>query len=220
MKTRDKSNRIKLMNSMMETHDTAKQFLIDNCSSINNIGTSQMSPFYNNRSEAQITTLQEEINASSKLNNKSVEFINKHHFPLELKFIYLIINNEKSEIQLNKGFNFLKLEEIIENKDKYEHFIDIGIKYWGMGHILVLSLTKNTGELFFRTDGGSSGWDTGLNFSYYVSFNPIKEYPKKIMSFSNVKYIVTSDLLENVYFGQEWFENTFVHAHKPPLSIN
>lgn len=218
MKTRQQSKRIKLMNSMMETHDKVKKFLFDNCSSINNIGTSLDSPFFNNRNERDITSLQDEINASSKLNNKSVEFMNKNNFPLELKFIYLIINNEKSEIQFNKGFNFLKLEEIIENKDKYEKFIDIGIKYWGMGHILVLSLVKNTGELFFRTDGGSSDWDRGLNFSYYVSFNPLEEYPEKIMSFSNVKYIITSDILETVYFGQEWFETNFVHSHKPPLS--
>ena len=40
-----------------------------------------------------------------------------------------------------------------------------------MGHIKVLSCDLNTHLLFYRSDGGSNGWDREFNFKELLKYN-------------------------------------------------
>ena len=66
-----------------------------------------------------------------------------------------------------KEWNFVKLNSILENIDDYDYFYDVAVCYLGMGHISVLAISKKTGKLFIRYDGGANGYE---RMDYYESY--------------------------------------------------
>lgn len=204
METRSK--RIKLMDSYEKSYDEVKQFLLDNCSSINNLYSSEEHPFFYSKGE---TSIEDQLKENTKLNNTYLDFMDKNNFNLKLKFLYLIINNENSEIQF-KDFCFTKLKDMVDSSENYKYFIDIGFKYYGMGHVMVLSLIKETGELIFRTDGGSNGYERLYNYEFYKDLNPTKTHSNKIVSYKTAMSIITSGRLNTIFEDIEWFHKIFI----------
>ena len=201
------SKRIKLTDSYQESFDEAKQILLKHCSSINKDESSFNSYSFFNQGSHNIL---EELNNNTKLDNKYLEFMSRNTFPLKIKFMYLCIGNENSEIQLGQ-FVLIKLNEIIEKYKNYTYFFDIGIKYYGMGHVMLLSMVKNTGELFFRTDGGSNGYDREFKFLKFEHLNPLdSNYSSKIVSVKTALSIITSDKLNNVFEDMNFFNKLFI----------
>ena len=56
-----------------------------------------------------------------------------------------------------------------------KNVFDIGYRYLGMGHIEMLSCNLYNHILFYRRDGGSSGYDCEYNYKKLLEFN-YKEY--------------------------------------------
>jgi hypothetical protein len=131
-----------------------------------------------------------DINIDINVNTDSNLISNK--IPLSLnrniKFIYKLLNDTKLEIYLGE-WTFFSIDKAIEIYDGYckngqIKVFDIGYKYMGMGHILVVSCDLDTNLLFFRPDGGSNGYDREDNFNYLIK-NGTSPYKNKQIFFSN-----------------------------------
>ena len=86
------------------------------------------------------------------------------------RILYSFIGENK-EYQINE-FTFFTLKEIKKRMNNYNHFFDIGLKYAGMGHIIVLSYHPNSKKFFFRHDGGANGYERDAHYKFYLNFNP------------------------------------------------
>lgn len=186
------------------------KLLKDKCTSVNNTDSSTDSPFYNivgNR------TIQDELYTQKvNLEKQYVEFMNNHNFDTKLKLIYLVTNNKDSEIQFN-GFNFFKLTKIINDQYIYKNFIDIGVHYQGMGHVIMLSVVKNTGELFFREDGGSNGYEAEIHWKFFQNFNPLLKHKNNMLPYKEVINIITSGKLNEPYYANnKWFDEKVISS--------
>ena len=100
-------------------------------------------------------------------NKEYVKHINRFcmetPIPLQLKILYYLINSSNREITF-KEFTLFSIQNIIQRFEKSKYlgiinFLDIGLKYLGMGHICVLTLDLNKQMCFLRYDGGSNGYD-------------------------------------------------------------
>ena len=88
--------------------------------------------------------------------------------PLELRIMYSCVGKD-TEVTIN-GFTFLKLSKIEKFKNQYPTFVDVAVKYMGMGHVLVVAIYNNT--VFLRIDGGSNGYDREHNRNKYTNYVP------------------------------------------------
>lgn len=84
-----------------------------------------------------------------------------------VKAIYRDITDPDHGITVDE-WNFLSASEIKKRQDVYKgKFLDIATRYHGMGWVIVLAYIPETNNFFFRSDGGSSGWDREANFEAY-----------------------------------------------------
>ena len=93
-----------------------------------------------------------------------------------IKLMYQIIGNSEKEIYV-KEWIIMSLNETLKKYKYYceneqERIFDIAFRYMGMGHIEVLSCDLKTHLLFYRHDGGSSGWDRETNFQEMIKCDP------------------------------------------------
>ena len=144
-------------------------------------------------------------NTSEKINyEQKIEKIDEQYvplfnsLPLGLKIIYSSIGCYKEAV-LN-DFCFLSLKIINENKNNFNNFIDIAIRNAGMGHVLLLSLHKTSNKLFFRSDGGSNGFDIDYYYNKYSNYDPINNSDSKAKPFINQAKLDDSYLEENSHF--------------------
>ena len=86
------------------------------------------------------------------------------------RILYSFIGENK-EYQINE-FTFFTLKEIQKRMNNYNHFFDIGLKYAGMGHIIVLSYHTKSKKYFFRHDGGANGYEREEHYNFYYNYNP------------------------------------------------
>jgi hypothetical protein len=98
-------------------------------------------------------------------------------FPTELETMYYYVGDK--EVSLH-DFTFLRPSEIEKNYKRYSYFYDVALKYQGMGHLQVISVTKDN-KYFLRNDGGSNGYERADNYEKYVNFEP-----KNTMTFSEL----------------------------------
>ena len=129
----------------------------------NDVGVTQK-PFFTNN------CINNFIENTTELDSQHILFFNKFPFDKTIKQIYLNVGNNR-EIDLNK-FTFMALDEIIKRQNNYQNFIDLGIYYLGMGHVKVLSMSKQNGKFFFRNDGGSNGYERESNYNLYKNYQP------------------------------------------------
>lgn len=133
---------------------------------------------------------------NTPLPKKYITFMNKYKFPTKLKLFWIILGNPDDEIK-GTGFTLMSLKQIAHDKDKYSGFIDIGVKYMGMGHIIVLFIDKETGQLFIRCDGGSNGYDREAYWKYYQDKKPSIDFSNKVLTIEQVfELIKTYDINE------------------------
>lgn len=88
--------------------------------------------------------------------------------PLELRIMYSCVGKDK-EVTIN-NFTFLKLSKIEQFKNQYPTFIDVAVKYGGMGHVIVVAVYDL--KVFLRIDGGSNGYDRASNKKKYTNYVP------------------------------------------------
>jgi hypothetical protein len=110
------------------------------------------------------------------LNESGNKLLDKLHkefdFPKELVCSYLGLKTENDELVYN-DYTFLSLVNInkeLNRQNKYgqNKFVDIGIKYAGMGYCFVLAWHKVERKFFIRLDGGSDGYDVEYNHQKYI----------------------------------------------------
>ncbi len=65
-------------------------------------------------------------------------------------------------------------------------WIDIGLVYRGLGHVLTLRMDIRNGELFMQPDGGSNGWDREAYYNKYIDQEPDKSMYKSITTVLNI----------------------------------
>lgn len=153
-------------------------------------------PFFQPSSEElELDTLQEKANLTQDEKN----FL-ENHIELKLRLLYTLLGS-KVQGSVN-NFSFLSLEDIIDRYKNYPNFYDIGLLPAGMGHVVCLSYWPNDsenptkgGEYFFRSDGGSNGWEREGNYQYYSR----SEFKTTCNTFSDLQEVInTVTKLDNV----------------------
>jgi hypothetical protein len=97
--------------------------------------------------------------------------------PTKLKVLYNCIGSTR-EVTFKSKFTLFSLDQVNEKNDTYDTFIDIGLTYMGMGHVIILSMDKKEQLFFFRHDGGSNGYEVEERFNTFKSFT-ISSYEDK-----------------------------------------
>jgi hypothetical protein len=95
-----------------------------------------------------------------------------------VKLIFELLGDAEREIYIGE-WTIMSLKECTERyKDFCENsqkdVFDIGYRYMGMGHIEVISCDLKTHLLFYRSDGGSNGYDRYANYQDILKNGPDK----------------------------------------------
>ena len=111
-----------------------------------------------------------------------------------VKLMYKIIGDPGKEVYLGQWI-IMPLKKSIQQYEFYktkgqEHIFDFAYEYAGMGHINVLSCNLKTHMLFYRTDGGSNGYEREYNQKKTLTMNPSLEQQHYFTDWYN--YIQTS----------------------------
>ncbi len=163
-------------------------------------------------------TNMEQLNIMEQLNrfNKLEQEYNIY-FPKEWKDYY--INQEQIRLEHLGPFGpydwtCIKLESIEElcrpysngndGRHQNNNYIDIAIRNYGMGHYLVLSMTKDGHNFFFRQDGGSNGYERMANLQKFDGWNPTLYQP--LYSVSNAMELLQVDLGESFDTFEQFLE--------------
>jgi len=174
------------------SYKTIKNILLDNDNQIkyNDDTNVRDSPFYMIRAKenvfdimGNIQLIKDEQDYSQILDDPSINFCLDH------KMLYYIFKTADDQVII-KDFTFLSLSTLNQDKEEYDHFIDIATSYIGMGHIYVISMVKETGQFFFRHDGGSNGHESLFNYQKFQHFKPTEEHSDKLYDFIKIIDIV------------------------------
>lgn len=168
-------------------HDDTKKFLMDNTqltkASPEDYVSVRDTVFFQNPATHKFES------DGTNLPQKYITFMNKFNFPMKLKLFWLILGNVNDEIKTPE-FTIMDLKKIESQKDTYSGFIDIGVRYAGMGHVIVLSLDMESGKLFLRMDGGSNGFDREDNWRFYQNKKPSVDFKKNLFTMDVVLDII------------------------------
>ncbi len=123
--------------------------------------------------------------SQNNLNKEEIDFIHQNNFCTELKIIYDILGGKK-EMQIY-DYTFFSLENIMSKSNNYNNFIDVALKYQGMGHVKVLAMCKNTSKFFIRDDGGSNSYERQNNFLKYKDYLPDRT---ELINFSQLLNVI------------------------------
>lgn len=138
--------------------------------------------------------------------NSSVinEIIELYNLPIEFKIIYSRANDDS---EITCGDTIFLSPNKIKNKIKdytesnQNDWIDIAIKYEGVGWYCVIAWHKILKKCFVRYDGGSNSYDRNDNYMFYIASGDFQ-----IMSDFYKKYLFDFDLIinniESVYDAQ------------------
>ena len=111
-----------------------------------------------------IQLIKDDNNYSQILDDPSIKFCLDH------KMLYYIFKTADVQVII-KDFTFLSLSTLNQDKEEYDHFIDIATSYIGMGHLYIIAMVKETGQFFFRQDGGSNGYDRLFTYQKFQHFS-------------------------------------------------
>lgn len=187
-------------------------------SKLNSNGSSLESPFFQIDGKEKYNIKEME----NKFNNNYVIFMNKNNFPIKLKILYLLIGNVNTEINY-KGFIFNKLEEIIDNFDNFKSFFDIGMIYHGMGHVVKLSIVKESknkkskeinDKFFLRLEGGAEYFSRLYNQNFFqnLSRKELLNYKEKITfrNFSEIFDLINYESFNEKIENFEFMKNNII----------
>ena len=113
--------------------------------------------------------------------------ITEFEIPIMLAMLFRIFANKNAEIKI-KNMTILSPYQIIKDKDDYQHILNIGIIYCGMGHVSVLTMDKNSKKFFFRPDGGSNGYEREAYDKKYYILKPSEDedFKDRLLSFNDI----------------------------------
>ena len=115
------------------------------------------------------------------------------NFNKSLLLLYIYTGSIKKQIITQNGWTLFSIEQIF---DRYKNnqdnlWIDIGLVYCGLGHVLTLRMDIRNGEFFMQPDGGSNGYECEMYYHKYID-----QVPNKSMYMSIKKVL---DKLVNNY---------------------
>ena len=174
------------------SYKTIKDLLLnpDNQIKYNDETNVQNAPFYMIQAKenifdimGNIQLIKDDNNYSEILDDPSIKFCLDH------KMLYYIFKTADVQVMI-KDFTFLSLSTLNQDKEEYDHFIDIATSYIGMGHIYVIAMVKATGKFFFRHDGGSNGYESLFTYQKFQHFEPTEEHSDKLFDFKQILNII------------------------------
>ena len=130
-----------------------------------------------------------------------VNICNKVHFNRALLLLYIYTGSVEKQITTNNGWTLFSLKQIYQRYVESgggddgggddggggnSLWIDIGLVYRGLGHVLTLRMDIRNGELFMQPDGGSNGWDREAYYNKYIDQEPDKSMYKSITTVLNI----------------------------------
>lgn len=121
------------------------------------------------------TTVENVINQPSKDNTDIIDFAEQIDLSQHLYNMYLLLDSNKREFSYDT-FSFFSIEEIVERYNNFKkvgqaHICDIACRYYGMGHIIVLSWNSKVKSFILRRDGGSNDYDRIENNNFITKYN-------------------------------------------------
>ena len=128
-----------------------------------------------------------------------VNVYNKVHFNKALLLLYIYTGSVEKQITTNNGWTLFSLKQIYQRYVESggdggddgggggnSLWIDIGLVYRGLGHVLTLRMDIRNGELFMQPDGGSNGWDREAYYNKYIDQEPNKSMYKSVTTVLNI----------------------------------
>ena len=123
-----------------------------------------------------------------------VNVYNKLHFNKELLLLYIYTGSVEKQITTDNGWILFSLKQIYQryvdninsNINNNSLWIDIGLVYRGLGHVLTLRMDIRNGELFMQPDGGSNGYECEAYYNKYIDQKPNKNMYKSITTVLNI----------------------------------
>ncbi len=116
------------------------------------------------------------------------------NIPTELKCMYKCIGNPSIEYYFDEwilmSLNNIQERYKIMKKSNNSRIVDFSTRYCGMGHCVICAYDTKDGKIFYRRDGGSSGWDRQFNWEFISKYVPQEE---KKFDFIKWKNIVLND---------------------------
>ena len=114
----------------------------------------------------------------ASLKEEDMCFLLQLNLPAILKNVYQILGSSKREFRY-KGYTIFSLDQIKKTCEVYEgdgqyKFCDIGMMYYGKGHMKVITLCRETGLLFIRIVGGSYGYDRDTNYHKFITLDKME----------------------------------------------
>jgi len=137
-------------------------------------------------------------------NSDEISEVQKHcdvhkDIPIEIKLLYMYIADKTVESNLG-DFTFMNFKEFVtfqnRNSQRKRSFIDIAIRYGGMGHIVVVSYSLIHKMYFMRHDGGSNGYECEENDIKYDTYIPNTENTKMYTFGTLITDIINNDTFD------------------------
>ena len=119
------------------------------------------------------------------------------NFNKALLLLYIYTGSVQKQIITQNGWTLFRIEQIFDRykNDKERLWIDIGIVYQGLGHVLTLRMDIRNGELFMQPDGGSNGYEREMYYNKYV-----EQVPNKSM-YMSIKKVLDALVTNYEYNG-------------------
>lgn len=137
------------------------------------------------------------------------------NYPLELQEYYTKQSTiERETLSLNPfgPYNWtpFSIKDII-NQSKYnqvESYIDVAIKFGGLGFYFVCGMTKDGEAFFFRIEGGSNDIVRQENAAKFIGWNPTHHQPlfniNQVIEIFNNEPSDYEQLLQNGYTNKKF----------------
>ena len=107
--------------------------------------------------------------------HRHYRFGQRNRPPQNLYNIYLLLDSNKREFSYDT-FSFFSIKEVVERYNNFKkvgqaHICDIACRYYGMGHIIVLSWNSKAKTFILRRDGGANDYDRRDNYNFITKYN-------------------------------------------------
>jgi hypothetical protein len=105
-------------------------------------------------------------------------FSKNNNIPSDMTRLYLLMGETDREMVYRKKFTLFSVKEMQANVALYESagqsgICDVGLTYYGMGHVILLTLSRVDGTFFFRIDGGANGWEQEARWRTIINLDPV-----------------------------------------------
>jgi hypothetical protein len=116
------------------------------------------------------------------------ELIDKYKLPKEIIYLYLGAATADEDLKL-QGLTLISLKTIKKNCNEHiqygqNYFVDLGMKYAGMGYCYILAWNVEEQKFFFRMDGGSNYFDVEYNYRRYIKSKKKIIFKNKIRNYA------------------------------------